>query len=64
MSQKGGGFSIPAERRWDLYCVPVDIFPRFGLLVIKCEGHETTCIPFWSRSVADLGDVLVRPIQR
>jgi hypothetical protein len=60
MSQETGGFSVPPERRLDLYFVPVDAFPRFGLLVVKCRGYETTCIPFWSRSVADLGEVQIR----
>jgi len=61
MSQAGGAFSIPPERRLDLYFIPVDAFPRFGLLVIKCPGYETTCVPFWSRFAADLGDIQVPP---
>ena len=63
MSETGGGFSIPAERRLDLYCLPVDVFPRFGLLVVRCKGYQTTCLPFWSRSVADLGVVEMHPGQ-
>jgi hypothetical protein len=57
MSREGGLFSVPLERRLDLYFVPLDAFPRFGLLVVKCQGYETTCVPFWSRSVADLGEI-------
>lgn len=61
MSQQDGQFSIPLERRLDLYFVPVDVFPRFGLLVVRCQGYETTCVPFWSRSVAELGEIQVKP---
>ena len=57
MSQTNGNFAIPAERRLDLYFVPVDAFPRFGMAVIKRQGYKTTCIPFWSRSVAALGEI-------
>ncbi|HTL17537.1 MAG TPA: hypothetical protein VL793_09880 [Patescibacteria group bacterium] len=57
MSGQDGSFSVPLERRMDLYFVPIDAFPRFGLLVIKREGYPTTCIPFWSHSVADLGQI-------
>jgi hypothetical protein len=63
MSRDGGEFSVPLERRMDLYCFPIDVFPRFGLLVVKRPGYETTCIPFWSRSIADLGEIKVRPLQ-
>lgn len=61
MSSSSGQFSVPLERRLDLYCVPIDIFPRFGLLVVKRQGYETTCVPFWSRAVADLGEVRMKP---
>jgi hypothetical protein len=61
MSREGGRFSVPLERRLDLYFVPLDAFPRFGLLVVRCQGYETTCVPFWSRSVADLGEIAVKP---
>jgi hypothetical protein len=57
MSREAGQFNLPLERRLDLYFLPVDAFPRFGLLVIKRPGYRTTCVPFWSRSVADLGDI-------
>jgi hypothetical protein len=59
-SHEKGIFSVPPERREDLYCIPVDMFPRFGLLVIKRQGYTTTCVPFWSHSVADLGEIPVR----
>lgn len=61
MSDQHGVFSLPPERRFDIYCIPVDSFPRFGLLVIKRSGIATTCVPFWSRSVAELGEILVPP---
>jgi hypothetical protein len=57
MTGETGGFSVPLQRRIDLYCVPVDIFPRFGLLVVRCQGYKSACVPFWSRSVADLGEI-------
>jgi hypothetical protein len=63
MSKEDGQFSVPLEHRFDLYCVPVDVFPRFGLLVVKRQGYETTCVPFWSRSVAELGQIEVKPTQ-
>jgi hypothetical protein len=61
MSREAGQFSVPLERRLDLYFLPVDVFPRFGLLVIRHSGYETTCVPFWSKSVAELGDVKLNP---
>jgi hypothetical protein len=60
ISHEKGIFSVPLERRLDLYCIPVDMFPRFGMLVIKRPGYVTTCVPFWSRSIADLGEIPVR----
>jgi hypothetical protein len=63
MSRTDGEFSVPLERRLDLYCFPIDVFPRFGLLVVKCPGYETACVPFWSHSVADLGEIKVRRLQ-
>jgi hypothetical protein len=64
ITTNGGQFSIPAERRLDLYVVPVDIFPRFGMLVVKHEGYESTLLPFWSRSVTDVGEVALTPVSR
>jgi len=61
MTRDDGSFSVPVERRIDLYCVPVDAFPRFGLLVIKRQGYLTACVPFWSHSVADVGEIRVTP---
>jgi hypothetical protein len=63
MSSDLGQFSVPLERRLDLYFVPVDVFPRFGLLVIRHPGYETTCVPFWSHSVADVGDIKLNPVK-
>ena len=64
ISHEEGIFSVPLERRVDLYCIPVDMFPRFGMLVIKRQGYETTCVPFWSHSVADLGEIPVRSAKK
>jgi hypothetical protein len=64
ITTNGGQFSIPAERRLDLYVVPIDIFPRFGMLVIKHEGYESTLLPFWSRSVTDVGEVELTPVSK
>ena len=57
MTAETGRFSVPLQRRLDLYCIPVDIFPRFGLLVVRCHGYKSACVPFWSRSVADVGEI-------
>lgn len=57
LSQQGGSFSIPPERRLDLYCLPVDVFPRFGLLVVRQKGYQIACVPFWSKSTAELGEI-------
>jgi hypothetical protein len=57
MSQTNGQFAVPSQRRLDFYVLPVDVFPRFGLLVIKTPGYETTCVPFWSKKIADLGEI-------
>ena len=63
MSGESGQFALPLERRLDLYFTPIDAFPRFGLLVVKRAGYETTCVPFWSRSIASLGEVPMKPAQ-
>jgi hypothetical protein len=63
MSREAGQFSVPLERRLDFYFAPVDLFPRFGLLVVRCQGYETTCVPFWSHSVAELGEIDVKPVR-
>jgi len=60
MSNDRGQFSVPFERRLDLYFLPVDAFPRFGLLVVRHQGYETACVPFWSRSMAQLGEVRLK----
>jgi hypothetical protein len=64
MSSGNGQFSLPLERRFDLYFLPVDAFSRFGLLVVKREGYATTCVPFWSHSVAALGEIPVEPLSK
>jgi len=56
-----GHFSIPPQRRWDFFVVPIDVFPRFGLLVVKCDGYESATIPFWSRAVQNVGDIALKP---
>lgn len=59
-----GHFSIPAERRWDFFVIPIDVFPRFGLLVVKCDGYEPLTMPFWSRKVQDVGEISMNPVAR
>jgi hypothetical protein len=59
-----GHFSIPADRRWDIFVIPIDLFPRFGLLVIKRDGYESAALPFWSRSVTDIGEVAMKPVKK
>jgi hypothetical protein len=58
----GGDFSIAPQRGWDLFVVPIDIFPPFGLLVIKRNGYESALVPFWSRSVKPFGEVCLKPV--
>lgn len=64
LSSQNGGFSLPAERRMDIYCIPVDGFSRFGLLVVKHDGYVMTCVPFWSHTVAELGEIRIKPIRQ
>ena len=59
-----GHFLLPPERRWDFFVVPLDVFPRFGLLVVKCDGYQTTTVPFWSKTVKDLGVVTMQPAKQ
>jgi hypothetical protein len=59
-----GHFSVPAERRWDFFVVPIDIFPRFGLLVVKCDGYQPLTVPFWSRTVQDVGELSMNPVTK
>jgi hypothetical protein len=59
-----GHFSIPAERRWDFFVVPIDAFPRFGLLVVKCDGYQSMTVPFWSRTVQNIGEVSLKPLKK
>lgn len=64
MSSDAGRFNVPLERRLDLYFLPVDVFPRFGLLVVRHQGYETTCVPFWSHSMAELGEITIKPVSK
>jgi hypothetical protein len=59
-----GHFTIPPEKRWDIFVIPIDVFPRFGLLVVKCDGYESLAIPFWSRTVLDIGDIAMKPVKK
>ena len=63
-TDSAGHFCVPADRRWDIYAVPIDVFPRFGLLVIKREGYEAATVPFWSRSVTDVGEIAMKPVKK
>jgi hypothetical protein len=64
ITASAGHFSIPAERRFDLYVLPIDLFPRFGMLVVKRYGYESAVVPFWSKSVKDLGEVALAPVSK
>jgi len=59
-----GHFSIPAERRWDFFVIPIDVFPRFGLLVVKRDGYESITVPFWSKTVQDVGELAMKPVKK
>ena len=63
-TERGGEFLIPPERGWDLFVVPIDAFPPFGLLVVRRDGYQPALVPFWSRSVKPLGDVVMKPIDK
>jgi hypothetical protein len=63
-TDSAGHFSIPAERRWDFFVIPIDVFPRFGLLVVKRDGYESMTIPFWSREVQDVGELPMKPVKK
>jgi hypothetical protein len=56
-----GQFSIPPEHGWNLFVLPVDAFPPFGLLVVKRNGYQAALVPMWSRSVKPLGELLLKP---
>lgn len=61
VSDASGLFSVPPERRWGIYILPMDIFPQFGLLVLKHDGYQPGLVPVWSRSTTNLGPVLLVP---
>jgi hypothetical protein len=61
-TETNGQFSIPPEHGWDLFVIPVDAFPPFGLLVVKHDGYEPVLVPFWSRDIKPLGELLMRPV--
>src|SRR5689334_4290966 len=48
-TEDNGRFSIPPEHGWDLFVIPIDAFPAFGLLVVKHDGYDPVLVPFWSR---------------
>ena len=64
ITDDAGRFLIPSERRWGIYIWPIDSLPEFGLLVVKREGYETSCVPVWSRSITNIGPVLLKPSAR
>lgn len=64
MTDASGHFTIPPQRRWDFFVVPIDVFPRFGLLVVKCEGYTSATVPFWSRAVQNVGDIALKPAKQ
>jgi hypothetical protein len=63
-TEQGGQFLIPPERGWDLFVVPIDVFPPFGLLVVRRDGYQPVLVPFWSRSVKPLGEVVMKPADK
>jgi hypothetical protein len=60
-TDQSGQFSVPADRRWGIYIFPVDSLPEFGLLVVKHDGYEVAEVPVWSRSVANVGAIVLKP---
>lgn len=40
VTRPDGRFSIPPEKRWGIYIVPMDVFGPYGTLVIRREGYE------------------------
>ena len=64
ITDSAGHFSVPPERRWDFFVVPIDVFPRFGLLVVKRDGYESMMVPFWSRTVEDVGQLVMKPAKK
>jgi hypothetical protein len=64
ITQGGGEFLIPPERGWDLFVVPIDFFAPFGLLVVRHAGYQPVLVPFWSRSVKPLGEVVMKPVDK
>jgi hypothetical protein len=63
-SNDAGHFLVPSERRWGIYIWPVDRLPEFGLLVVRRDGYETSSVPVWSRSVTNIGTILLKPLTR
>lgn len=35
-----GRFSIPSQKRWGLYIMPMDVFPPQGTLIVTKDGYE------------------------
>lgn len=63
-TEQGGEFLIPPERGWDFFVVPIDFFPPFALLVVQREGYQPALVPFWSRSLKPLGEVVMKPVSK
>ncbi len=64
LTADAGHFTVPVERRLDFYVVPIDIFPRFGLLVVARDGYESALVPFWSSSNKELGEIPLKPLAK
>jgi hypothetical protein len=60
-TDQSGQFSVPPDRRWGIYIWPVDSLPEFGLLLVKHDGYEVAQVPIWSRSVTNVGQVILKP---
>lgn len=68
-TDEAGRFSVPAERSlvfgFTLFWWPSMKFgesPQGGTLVLRRDGYEPATIPFYSGSVTNLGEVLMKPI--
>lgn len=68
ITDQAGQFSVPAERSlifgFILVWWPSMKFgetPRGGTLVLRRDGYESATIPFYSASVTNLGEVLMKP---
>ena len=56
-----GRFSIPAERKWGVYIVPMDVFPPYGTLVVRCAGFaDTIRFVYAPPTVVEVGEIRLK----